>query len=126
MLVDELTNLVHVALREDAALVDQQDVRGHRFDFVQDVARHDDALALAAPLLDHPDRLAAHDRIHPRERLVEHNQLRVVHERLRHLHALTHALAVGADLLVPDGIGQLDELQRARERADPPRPRPPR
>src|SRR5205085_2436228 len=48
MIVDEIANLVHVAFGENPSLVDQQDVRRHRFDFVQDMARHDDALARAA------------------------------------------------------------------------------
>ena len=86
---------------------------GHRLDLVQDVARDDDALAGAAPVLDHADRLAARDRIHAGQRLVEDQQLRIVHERLRQLDALAHALAVGADLLV-GGVDQVDRLERAR------------
>ena len=49
MLVDQVADLVDVALGEDPAVVDQQDVRRHRLDLVQDVARDDDALAGAAP-----------------------------------------------------------------------------
>ena len=113
MLVDEIANLVDVALGEDPSLVDQQDVRRHRLDLVQDVARDDDALAGAAPVLDHADRLAPRDRIHARQRLVEDQQLRIVRERLRHLDPLAHALAVGADLLV-GRLGELDVLDRAR------------
>ena len=44
--------------------------------------------------------LRRRDRIHARQRLVEDEQFRIVDERLRHLDALAHALAVGADLLV--------------------------
>ena len=115
MLVDQIANLVDVAFGEDPPLVDQEDVRGHRLDFVQDVARHDDALAGAAPVLDHADGLAARDRIHARQRLVENQQLRIVRERLRHLDALPHALAVGADLLVRRR--RSDRPSRARARA---------
>ena len=50
----------------------------------------------------------------PRERLVEDQQLRIVHERLRELDALAHALAVGADALV-GGVHQIDG-RRARVR----------
>ena len=39
-------------------------------------------------------------------------QLRIVRERLRQLHALPHALAVGADLLA-GRVGQIDQLERA-------------
>ena len=49
MLVDQIADLVDVAFGEDPALVDQQDVRRHRLDLVQDVARDDDALAGARP-----------------------------------------------------------------------------
>ena len=45
MLVDEIANLMDVAFRENAALVDQQDVRRHRLDLVKDMARDDDALS---------------------------------------------------------------------------------
>src|SRR5207253_10727631 len=58
------------------------------FDLVEDMARHDDALAGAAPLLDQPNRPAPHDRIHAAERLVEDEQLRIVSDGLRELHAL--------------------------------------
>ncbi len=110
--VDQVANLMNVALGQDAAVVDQQDVRRHRLDLVQDVARDDDALARAAPVLDQPDRAAARERIHAGERLVENQQLRLVDDRLRELHALAHALAVGADLLVRR-VEQIDAGQRA-------------
>ena len=63
MLVDELANLVDVALGEDPAVVDQQDGRGHRLDLVQDVARHDDVLAGARPVLDHADGATPGERV---------------------------------------------------------------
>ena len=49
-------------------------------------------LPARAPLLDQPDGLPAHDRVHARERLVENQQLGIVRERLRQLHALAHPL----------------------------------
>ena len=57
VLVDQIADLVDVALGEDPAVVDQQDVRRHRLDLVQDVARDDDALAGARPVADQADRL---------------------------------------------------------------------
>ena len=112
MLVDQVANLVHVAFGDDAAVVDQQDVRRHRLDFVQDVARHQDALARAPPLLDQSNRAAPHDRIHAAQRLVEDQQLGIVHDRLRELDALAHALAVAADLPVRS-VEQIDGPERA-------------
>ena len=112
MLVDQIADVVHVSFGEDPAVVDQQDVRRHRLDLVQDVARHDDALAGAGPLADQADRLAARDRVHPPQRLVEDQQLRVVDDRLRELHALAHPFAVGADLLVR-GVEEIDDSERA-------------
>src|SRR5690242_6380469 len=90
VLVDELPDLMDVAFGEDPAVVDQQDVRRHRLDLVQDMARNDDALAGAAPLADQANGLAAAQRIHAGKRLVENEELWIVHERLRHLHALAH------------------------------------
>ena len=49
MLVDEIANLVDVAFGDDPAVVDQQDVRRHRLDLVQDVARDEDALCRRGP-----------------------------------------------------------------------------
>ena len=69
----------------------------------------------ARPLLDEADRLAPRDRVHAPERLVENQQLRVVHQRLRQLHALPHALAVAADLLV----GRIEQVHRVERRAWP-------
>ena len=68
-------------------------------------------LPCAAPLLDQADGLAARERIHAGQRLVEDQQLGIVRERLRQLDALPHALAVGADLLV-GGVDQVDQLER--------------
>ena len=55
------------------------------------------------------------ERIHAGERLVENQQLRLVDDRLRELHALAHALAVGADLLVRR-VEQIDAGQRPPRR----------
>src|SRR6185436_6894634 len=63
------------------------------------------------PVRDQPDRPAPHDRVHPAQRLVEDQQLRLVDDRLRQLHALAHALAVGADLAVAD-VEQVDRIER--------------
>ena len=112
----EIADLVDVAFGEDPAVVDQQDVRRHRLDLVQDVARDDDALAGAAPSREiRRIVLRRAERIHARQRLVEDQQLGIVDDRLRQLHALAHALAVGADLLV-GGVHQVDR-RRARARA---------
>ncbi len=112
MLVDQIADLVDVSLRQNATLVDQQDVGGHRLDFVEDVTRDQHALAGAAPLLDQADRLSPPEGIHARQRFVEDDQVGVVRERLRELHALAHALAVGANLLARR-LHEVDLLERA-------------
>ena len=86
-------------------------MRGHRLDLVQDVARDDHALAGAGPVANQADGPAAGERIHSRERLIEDEQRRIVHDCLRQLDPLAHPLAVGADLLVR-GIHQLDRRHR--------------
>ena len=50
MLVDQVADLVHIAFGEDPSLVDEQDVRRHRLDLVQDVTRHDDAAPARGPI----------------------------------------------------------------------------
>ena len=52
MLVDEFANLVDVPFRDDAAVADEEDIRRHRLDFVQDMTRHENALPRSAPFLD--------------------------------------------------------------------------
>jgi hypothetical protein len=75
------------------------------------VARHEDALSGARPLLDHANRLPPRNGIHARERLIENQQLGIVHDGLGELDALAHALAVGADLLV-HGVEQIHDFER--------------
>src|SRR5579862_2956794 len=103
---------MHVALGQDAPLVDEQDVRRHRLDLVQHVAGDDDALAGATPFPDEADRFAPGERVEARQRLVENQELRIVRQRLRHLDALAHAFAVGPDLLA-GGVEQVDGFQGA-------------
>ena len=50
--------------------------------------------------------------IHAAQRLVEDQHLGIVRDGLRHLDALTHPLAVGADLLVRR-VHQIDRFERA-------------
>ena len=96
---------------EHAAVVHQQDVGRERFDFVKDVARDDDMAPFGCPVAKEANRLAARERIHAGQRLVEDEQLGLVRQRLRQLDALAHALAVGADALV-GGVFQVDLLER--------------
>ena len=79
------------------------------------MARDDDALARAPPVLDQADCLAPPDRIHTRERLIEDQQVGVVRDRLRELDPLAHAFAVGADLLVRR-VRQVHHLEGAPSR----------
>ena len=71
MLVDEVADVVDVALGQDLALVDEDDLAGQGLDLGQDVARDEDRPALVSILLDEPDDLALAQRIQPVERLVE-------------------------------------------------------
>src|SRR5262249_6042363 len=73
---------------------------------------HEHALAAARPVANHPDRAAAAQRVHAGQWFVQDEEFRIVRERLRELHALTHAFAVGADALGGD-IEQVDGRERA-------------
>ena len=102
------------ALREQPAAVEQHDVLRQRLDLVQHVARHDDRSARRAPSSRRSvDHLAPPDGIEPGHRLVEHDELGVVRDRLRDLGALAHALAVAARAPVAR-VAEVDALQRAR------------
>jgi hypothetical protein len=96
----QVADLAHVPLGQDAAVVDEEDAPGHGLDLVQDVARHEDGPSLAAQLLHEVHDPPPVHGVHPAERLVEQEHLRIVGQRLRHLDALAHAFAVPADLAV--------------------------
>ena len=64
------------------------------------MARHEDAAAGVAKCVEEGDHVATLDRVEARERFVENEYLRVVHQRARHLDALAHAFRE-----LPDGLG---------------------
>ena len=85
-------------------------------DVAQDVAREEDRLA-ALLLEDEVAHLFAPDRIEPAHRLVEDEELRIVHERGGEAGALEHALREAAHRAI-DRVGDPDALER---RLDPAR-----
>src|SRR5450432_1348253 len=77
---------------------------GQPLDLLQDVRADQDDAALAAHLLQQVDHLQPLPRVHPVERLVQDNDLWIVHQGGGHLDPLPHALGVGRDLAVL-GVG---------------------
>ena len=99
----------HFAGREDG------DAVADAFDFAEHVAVQEDRFALVAQPAEHFADLAAADRIEAVGRLVEHQQVGIVHQRLGQPDALPHSLRVGADLGVrPIRSGRPDRAIRPR------------
>src|SRR6266566_9002901 len=68
------------------------DGAGQPLDLFQDVRAEQDRPALGAELVEQVHHVQALPRVHPVERLVEQQHLRVVHQRRGHLDPLAHAL----------------------------------
>ena len=71
VLVDQVSNLVNIAFREDLPVMDEQDAAGHRLDLVQYVARHHDATPFPPPFAHEPDCLVPGHGIHSSQGLVQ-------------------------------------------------------
>ena len=76
------------------------------------MAGHQHRLALRGQAAEQVVQLLAADRVHAVERLVEYEQIRVVHQRLAKLDALPHALRVG----VHRSFGALDHADHLEHR----------
>ena len=102
---------MEVAGRGEPALRHHEHVGAEALDLVEHVARDDHAAALGAEPLEELDHVGALARIEAGQRLVQHDQPRVVDDRLRELDALAHALRVGGQ---PPLVGrvELDGLER--------------
>ena len=113
-------------VRHDAALVHDDDVAAGVFDVGKQVRGDDDVDALVeGEVADELEHLVAPLRVHAVGRLVEEQEVGVVHERLRQLDALLHARGVGFDVAVAR-LAQPDveqHLVRALHRVDPGQPR---
>ena len=109
--VHQRPDLVEVARSGEPALRHHEHVRAEALHLVEHVARDDDAAALAAEPLEELDHVGALARVEPGQRLVEHDQPRVVDDRLRELDALAHALRVRRQAPLVRRI-ELDRLER--------------
>ena len=114
--VHQRPDLAEVARGGEPALRHHEHVRSEALDLVEHVARDDDAAAVAAEAVEELDHVRALARIEPGERLVEHDQPRVVDDRLRELDPLAHALRVGRQPPLVVGV-ELDGRERGAGRA---------
>jgi hypothetical protein len=92
-----IANVPNVPLGYEPAVIEQNDVRSERLHLVQDVARNHHAFPLVPQPLDDGHQVVSRDRVGSRERLVEEQDARIVHESLCQLRALPHAFRVAAD-----------------------------
>ena len=121
--VHEVADGAEVALGGEAALGDDEDPRAEALDLVEDVARHDDgAVGPGAEPPHEVDEVQPLARVEAVERLVEHEDLRVVDEGGGDLDPLAVALGQGAHRAAIAGV-QLDDLE-GRAPRPPPGPAP--
>jgi hypothetical protein len=93
--------LADAALARDLALVEHDHLVADALDVVEQVRAEDQAHAAArGDVADQHQHLLAALRVESVRGLVEQQQLGVVHERLRELHALLHARRVGLEVSV--------------------------
>ena len=108
-------------LRRDLPLVHHDDVVAGVLDVGQQVRRQDQVdVLVVAEIADELEHLVAPLRIHAVGRLVEEQQIGIVHERLRQLDALLHAGRVGLDVAVARlaEADVVEHLVRALHRVD--------
>ena len=104
---------VHVAGGDDAAVVDDRDLLADVLDELELVAGEEDCRAASRLAPQHLGERVHGDRVEPGERLVEHEQVRLVQERNGEL----GALLVAVRELVEPGVGAVGET----EPLEPPR-----
>ena len=93
--------LLDRALRRDLPLVHDDHVVAGVLDVGQQMRREDQVdVLVVAEIADELEHLVAALGIHPVRRLVEEQQIGIVHERLRELDALLHARGIGLDVAV--------------------------
>ena len=103
--------LVDGPLGRHARLVQHDDVVAGELDIRQQVRRQDQVHALVVgEVADELEHLLAALRVHAVGRLVEEQQIRVVHQGLGQLDALLHARRVGLDVAVP-GLAEADVVE---------------
>ena len=90
-------HLVQRTFRNDPPAIDHHDLPGQRLDLVQHVAGDQDGYAFSRQPPKELRQFVTSHRVGPGERLVQHQQFRPVHQRLRHLDALAHTFRVRAD-----------------------------
>jgi hypothetical protein len=129
VLVDLVAHSRDRAFRHDVAVVHEDHAVGEEVDLVEDVTGEHDVTSFVGELPEQRDRLGAGHRVQPVQRLVEHDDLGVVGDRLGQSDPLPHPLAVSRDArtaasvkptraiaplgaLAALGFGQAVELQR--------------
>ena len=105
---DRAPDGVVVAGRGEAAAHEHDLSAGQALDLVEDVRADDHRAALVAQPLEELDERLALDGVGAVERLVEHEDLGVAHERGGHLRALAHPLAEAAD----PAVGHVEQADR--------------
>jgi hypothetical protein len=104
-----------VAGGRQAAGDDHLDQAGQLLDLLQDVRAEQDGVPAVAECVQQLHHVHPLPRVHPVERLVEQQHLRLVHQRGRHPGALPHALGEGFDAAVLR-VGHLDQGECAGRR----------
>src|SRR6185436_16206476 len=112
VLREQRAHVGQLALREQPPAVDEHDLGRQVLDLVEDVTREEDVRAALAERAQELEHLAPSERVEPGHRLVEHEELRLVRDRLRDADALAHALRVGGDAVV-HARGHREALERA-------------
>src|SRR5690242_4489903 len=111
VLLNLLADGANRAFGHDHPARDEHDLIADQIHFLKNVARDDHVLAFARPRAEERDRLRANQRVEAVQRLVEHEDLGIVRDRLRQPHALPHSFGIRRDLPV-GRFRQTEALER--------------
>ena len=113
--VHEVADRAEIAGGGESSFGDDQHVRTEPLDLVEDVAGDEHAPVGLTEPVEQVDQVSALARIEAGERLVQHEDVGVVHQGRRHLDPLAHAFGIGGDAASVVGV-QLDHVERGARR----------
>src|SRR5579863_3051448 len=94
MLLDLTANRLNLAFSNNVSVAQQNDLIRYDIDFVQNMAGDDHVAALRGGFAKQSNHLRSRKRVQPVQRLIEHQNFRIVRQSLREPNALAHTLAV--------------------------------
>src|SRR5262249_14812078 len=94
MTINQIPNVANVPLGDEPAVIQEHDFWSQRFDFMEHMARDDDAFPFTPEANNDVHQIASSNRVGSGQRLIEKEHLGVMKQGLRNLCPLSHSLGV--------------------------------